>query len=35
MVSEWIAAQPDSCRAGITHVTIDLSSTYLRAVRAA
>ena len=31
-VAEWIAAQPDSWRAGITHVTIDLSASYLRAV---
>lgn len=25
-VAEWIAEQPDSWRAGITHVTIDLSA---------
>jgi transposase len=31
-VSEWLLAQPDSWRAGITHVTIDLSASYLRAV---
>ncbi len=31
-VAEWIAEQPDSWRAGITHVTIDLSASYLRAV---
>ena len=31
-VREWIAAQPDSWRGGITHVTIDLSASYLRAI---
>jgi len=31
-VAEWIAEQPDSWRSGITHVTIDLSASYLRAV---
>jgi transposase len=31
-VAEWLRAQPDSWRAGITHVTIDLSASYLRAV---
>ncbi|MDQ6938343.1 MAG: ISL3 family transposase [Actinomycetota bacterium] len=31
-VSEWLQAQPDQWRAGITHVTIDLSASYLRAV---
>jgi len=31
-VAEWIAEQPDSWRAEITHVTIDLSASYLRAV---
>jgi transposase len=31
-VTEWLKAQPDSWRAGITHVTIDLSASYLRAV---
>jgi len=31
-VAQWIAEQPDSWRAGITHVAIDLSASYLRAV---
>ena len=31
-VAEWILAQPDPWRAGVTHVTIDLSASYLRAV---
>src|SRR5215213_6654251 len=31
-VIEWLKAQPDSWRAGVTHVTIDLSASYLRAV---
>ena len=31
-VAQWIAEQPDSWRTGITHVTIDLSASYLRAV---
>ena len=31
-VAEWLLAQPDPWRAGITHVTIDLSASYLRAV---
>jgi transposase len=31
-VADWLLAQPDSWRAGITHVTIDLSASYLRAV---
>lgn len=31
-VAEWLEAQPDSWREGITHVTIDLSASYLRAV---
>jgi transposase len=31
-VTEWLLAQPDPWRAGITHVTIDLSASYLRAV---
>src|SRR5512132_2238880 len=31
-VTEWLTAQPDSWRKGITHVTIDLSASYLRAV---
>lgn len=31
-VSEWLQRQPDSWRSGITHVTIDLSASYLRAV---
>lgn len=31
-VSAWLLAQPGSWRAGITHVTIDLSASYLKAV---
>jgi transposase len=31
-VAAWLKAQPDSWRAGVTHVTIDLSASYLRAV---
>ena len=31
----WLNAQPASWRAGITHVTIDLSASYARAVREA
>nr|WP_229574912.1 ISL3 family transposase [Ornithinimicrobium avium] len=31
-VKAWLLAQPDSWRAGITHVTIDLSASYLKAV---
>jgi hypothetical protein len=31
-VAGWLAAQPDSWRNGITHVTIDLSDCYVRAV---
>src|SRR4051794_9232982 len=31
-VSEWLTAQPDAWRAGVTHVTIDLSASYARAV---
>jgi transposase len=31
-VAEWLLAQPDPWRAGVTHVTIDLSASYLRAV---
>lgn len=31
-VAEWLQQQPDSWRAGITHVTIDLSAAYLKAV---
>lgn len=31
-VSAWLLAQPESWRAGITHVTIDLSASYLKAV---
>ena len=32
-VAEWIEAQPDSWRAGVTHVSIDLSASYAKAVR--
>lgn len=32
-VAEWIEAQPDSWRAGVTHVAIDLSASYAKAVR--
>ncbi|WP_200934645.1 ISL3 family transposase [Nostocoides sp. Soil756] len=31
-VSEWLTAQPPAWRAGITHVTIDLSASYAKAV---
>jgi transposase len=31
----WLNAQPASWRAGITHMTIDLSATYSRAAREA
>jgi len=31
-VAEWLLAQPNPWRAGVTHVTIDLSASYLRAV---
>jgi hypothetical protein len=31
-VAEWLLAQPDPWRAGVSHVTIDLSASYLRAV---
>jgi transposase len=31
----WLNAQPDQWRAGITHVTIDLSASYAKAVREA
>ncbi len=31
-VTQWLLAQPDSWRAGVTHVSIDLSVSYLRAV---
>jgi len=33
--SAWLNAQPQSWRAGITHVTIDLSAAYAKAVRQA
>jgi len=32
---EWLNAQPETWRAGITHVTIDLSASYAKAVREA
>ncbi len=32
-VAEWLTAQPDSWKAGVTHVTIDLSASYAKAVR--
>lgn len=32
-VAEWIQAQPDSWREGVTHVAIDLSASYAKAVR--
>lgn len=32
-VTDWLAAQPDSWRAGVTHVSIDLSASYAKAVR--
>lgn len=31
-VTEWLLAQPDWWRAGVTHVTIDLSASYAKAV---
>lgn len=31
-VTGWLTAQPEQWRAGITHVTIDLSASYLKAV---
>jgi transposase len=31
-VTQWLLAQPDSWRAGVTHVTIDLSASYAKAV---
>jgi len=34
-VIEWIEQQSDSWRAGITHVAIDISSTYAKVVREA
>jgi transposase len=32
-VAEWLATQPDSWKAGVTHVAIDLSASYAKAVR--
>lgn len=32
-VTEWLTAQPDSWRAQVTHVSIDLSASYAKAVR--
>lgn len=32
-VTDWLTAQPDSWRAGVTHVAIDLSASYAKAVR--
>ena len=32
-VTDWLAAQPDSWKAGVTHVAIDLSASYAKAVR--
>lgn len=32
-VAQWIEAQPQSWRAGVTHVSIDLSASYAKAVR--
>lgn len=32
-VADWLKAQPDSWRAGVTHVSIDLSASYAKAVR--
>lgn len=32
-VADWLAAQPDSWKAGVTHVSIDLSAAYAKAVR--
>ena len=34
-VIDWIAAQPDSWRTSVTHVAIDLSASYAKAVREA
>jgi transposase len=31
-VTQWLLAQPDAWRAGVTHVTIDLSASYAKAV---
>ena len=33
VVSAWLLAQPESWRAGITHVTIDLSASFAKGVR--
>lgn len=33
MVTAWLLAQPPAWRAGITHVAIDLSASYAKAVR--
>ena len=33
VVRTWLAAQPEPWRAGVTHVTIDLSASYAKAVR--
>ncbi len=35
VVAAWLGAQPEQWRAGITHVTIDLSASYAKAVREA
>lgn len=32
-VTDWLATQPDSWKAGVTHVSIDLSASYAKAVR--
>ena len=32
-VTDWLATQPDSWKAGVTHVAIDLSASYAKAVR--
>jgi len=34
-VAEWLEAQPEAWRAGVTHVAIDLSASYAKAVREA
>ena len=34
-VTNWLTGQPDSWKTGITHVTIDLSASYAKAVREA
>lgn len=34
-VTDWLATQPDSWKAGVTHVAIDLSASYSKAVREA